>query len=142
MFDFNFDDDAGIDLTPLIDVIFMLLIFFIMTTTFSKPVMDIILPVSETATERGERGPELLVSVTYDGKIIYNSEELAPEALAEVLDERAGDLLNLFVDEKAPFEAFVRVVDVARAKRGDRFVISTQQPDRASRPAALATVQN
>ena len=39
----DFDEDASIDLTPVIDVIFMLLIFFIMTTTFSKPVLDIVL---------------------------------------------------------------------------------------------------
>ena len=45
----DFDEDASIDLTPVIDVIFMLLIFFIMTTTFSKPVLDIVLPASETA---------------------------------------------------------------------------------------------
>lgn len=128
MFDFDFDEDAGIDLTPLIDVIFLLLIFFIMTTTFSKPVLDIILPVSETSAERGERGPELLVSVTYDGKIFYNGEEMTPAALVEVLDSRGNDLLNLFVDEKAPFEAFVRVVDVIRSRRGERFVISTQPP--------------
>lgn len=131
MFDFDFDEDPGIDLTPLIDVIFMLLIFFIMTTTFSKPVLDIILPVSESAVERSERSPELMISVTYDGRIIHNSEEITPEALAGLLESRAGDLLNLFVDEKAPFESFVRVVDVARAKRGDRFVISTQQPAKA-----------
>ena len=42
----DFDEDASIDLTPVIDVIFMLLIFFIMTTTFSKPVLDIVLPAS------------------------------------------------------------------------------------------------
>ena len=45
----DFDEDASIDLTPVIDVIFMLLIFFIMTTTFSKPVLDIVLPASETS---------------------------------------------------------------------------------------------
>ena len=35
-------------------------------------------------------------------------------------------LLNLHVDEKAPFNAFVGVVDLAKTKRGGRFVISTQ----------------
>ena len=50
---FDFDEDINIDLTPLIDVIFMLLIFFIMTTTFSKPVIDIMLPASKTAEKAG-----------------------------------------------------------------------------------------
>ena len=43
MHDDPLNDDISLDITPLIDVIFMLLIFFIMTTTFSKPVLDIIL---------------------------------------------------------------------------------------------------
>lgn len=126
MLDFDFDQDAGIDLTPLIDVVFMLLIFFIMTTTFSKPVLDIILPVSESAAERTEKAPELLISITAAGKIYHQDAELAPEDLAGLLDSRSEALLNLYVDEKAPFDAFVSVMDVARTKRGERFVISTQ----------------
>ena len=51
----DFDEDASIDLTPVIDVIFMLLIFFIMTTTFSKPVLDIVLPASETSEESSRK---------------------------------------------------------------------------------------
>ena len=57
----DFDEDASIDLTPVIDVIFMLLIFFIMTTTFSKPVLDIVLPASDehgsSRPGRGGRNP-------------------------------------------------------------------------------------
>lgn len=118
--------DVDIDLTPLIDVVFMLLIFFIMTTTFSKPVLDIVLPVSETAAQPAERTPELVISVTAEGKIFHNDAELGKDALIALLDSREKDLLNLFVDEKAPFNAFVFIVDIAKAKRGGRFVISTQ----------------
>lgn len=126
MFDFDLDQDAGIDLTPLIDVIFMLLIFFIMTTTFSKPVLDIVLPASETAEQPAERAPELIITVTAEGKIYHNETELDQNTLAALLDSREKDLLNLFIDEKAPFEAFVSIVDIAKTKRGGRFVISTQ----------------
>lgn len=124
--EFDFDQDAGLDLTPLIDVIFMLLIFFVMTTTFSRPVLDIVLPSSETAEQQAERLPELAIAITAEGKVFYGETELTKDALAALLDSREKELLNLFVDEKAPFEAFVSVVDIAKAKRGGRFVISTQ----------------
>jgi Biopolymer transport protein len=132
--EFDFEEDTGIDLTPLIDVIFMLLIFFVMTTTFSKPVLDIVLPSSETAEQPAERTPELVVAITSEGKIFHNEEELTRDALATLLDSREKELLNLFVDEKAPFEAFVAVVDVAKAKRGGRFVISTQSVEHPETP--------
>ncbi|CAK7005965.1 MAG: hypothetical protein DELT_00237 [Desulfovibrio sp.] len=126
MFDFDLTQDVDIDLTPLIDVVFMLLIFFIMTTTFSKPVLDIILPVSETAEQPAERLPELIITVTAEGKVFHNETELDKDALTALLDSREKDMLNLFIDEKAPFNAFVSIVDIAKTKRGGRFVISTQ----------------
>ena len=126
MYDFDLDEDASIDLTPLIDVIFMLLIFFILTTTFSKPVLDIMLPASDAALPQTERKPELLISITAEGKMFHQDEELRPESLNALLDSRNEDLLNLFVDEKAPFQAFVAIVDIAKTKRGGRFVISTK----------------
>ena len=126
----DFDEDASIDLTPVIDVIFMLLIFFIMTTTFSKPVLDIVLPASETAEESSRKNAELVISVKADGTIHYQDRQLTKEALAAVLETRPEALLNLYVDEEAPFEAFVGVVDIARLKRGGHFVISTQPSER------------
>ncbi len=133
MYDFDLDQDAGIDLTPLIDVIFMLLIFFIMTTTFSKPVLDIVLPASDAATPQSERKPELIVTITAEGKIYHHEQEMDKEALAILLDSREDELLNVHVDEKAPFEAFVSVVDIAKTKRGGHFVISTQ-PSAGNKP--------
>ena len=125
----DFDEDAGIDLTPVIDVIFMLLIFFIMTT-FSKPVLDIVLPASETAEDAGRKGAELVISVKADGTIHHQDRQLTREELTAVLETRPEALLNLYVDEKAPFEAFVGVIDIAKLKRGGHFVISTQPSER------------
>lgn len=121
-------EEAHIDLTPLIDVVFMLLIFFIMTTTFSKPVLDIVLPKSETAEAAAGKPKEVVIGIRADGGLYYNGKAVSPEAFAELLDTMPDTLLDVHVDEKAPFEAFVRVVDVAREKRGGRFVISTQTP--------------
>ena len=108
----------------------MLLIFFIMTTTFSKPVLDIVLPASETAEEPSRKNAELLISVKADGTIHYQDQQLTKEALTAVLETRPEALLNLYVDEKAPFEAFVDVIDIAKLKRGGHFVISTQPSER------------
>jgi len=45
------DDEFGadIDLTPLIDVVFMLLLFFILAASFSAPVLQVALPTARTA---------------------------------------------------------------------------------------------
>ena len=127
-FDFGLEEEPSIDLTPLIDTIFMLLIFFIMTTTFSRPVLDILLPASGEAESSGERR-EQVISIKADGSLHYEGRQITENDLDEVLAERPEALLNLYVDRKAPFEAFVGVVDVAKVKKGGHFVISTEQPE-------------
>ena len=126
MFNFGLEEEPSIDLTPLIDTIFMLLIFFIMTTTFSRPVLDILLPASKEAEASGERR-EQVISIKADGSLHYEGKQIDRSELDAVLSERPEALLNLYVDQKAPFEAFVGVVDRAKAKKGGRFVISTRQ---------------
>lgn len=128
LFDFDLEEEPSIDLTPLIDTIFMLLIFFIMTTTFSRPVLDILLPASSEA-EASKEHQEQIISIKADGSLHYEGRQIEKSNLDAVLSERPEALLNLYVDQKAPFEAFVTVVDLAKAKKGGRFVISTQRGD-------------
>lgn len=123
---FSIDEEIGVDLTPLIDVVFMLLIFFIMTTTFNKPILDIVLPASEQAESGTQKQEELLISINKEGLFHYKDEVITYEELDVLLEQDTELLLNLFVDKEAPFEAFVSVVDIAKNKRGGRFVISTE----------------
>ena len=125
MFNFGMEEEPSIDLTPLIDTIFMLLIFFIMTTTFSRPVLDIVLPASqESEASTGKR--EQIISIKADGSLHYEGRQIDKAEVDAILAERPEALLNLYVDQKAPFEAFVDVVDIAKVRKGGRFVISTQ----------------
>ena len=124
MFD-EFDEEPRIDLTPLIDVIFMLVIFFVMTMTFSKPVLDLVLPSADNSVVR-KKEAELVLNVKSDGSIYHEGALVMKEDLPQFLDEHPDGMLNLMIDEKAPFESFVSIVDVAKHKRGGRFVISTR----------------
>lgn len=71
-----------------------------------------------------------MISIKADGSLHYEGKQIEKADLDAVLSERPEALLNLYVDQKAPFEAFVAVVDIAKAKKGGRFVISTQRNDR------------
>ena len=122
----EYDEEPRIDLTPLIDVIFMLVIFFVMTMTFSKPVLDLMLPAAENSGAR-KKDAELLLQVDSEGRIHYEGIEIKREELSDFLDSHRDGMLNLMIDEKAPFESFVSIVDVAKVKRNGQFVISTRK---------------
>ena len=119
----NFEEEPQIDLTPLIDCLFMLIIFFVLTMSFSRPVLEIILPEAKNAEEHAERR-ELVLSVKADGSLWLGDEKTDLKAL----DADPENLLNIFMDEKAPFASFVSVLDLAKVKRSGRFVISTREP--------------
>ena len=130
---FDLDEEVSIDLTPLVDVIIVLLFFFILTASFSKPILEIVLPKAESPDPGATRTRELVISIKQDGTIHHEGQQVSKEALPALLETMPDALLNLHVDEKAPFNAFVSVVDQAKTKRGGRFVISTQATS-ASKP--------
>lgn len=120
----DFDEEPQIDLTPLIDCLFMLIIFFVLTMSFSKPVLEVMLPQAANGEVTKARN-DLLLSVRKDGSLWLGSEAVTIEGLGAALDAAPERLLNIYMDREAPFASFVSVMDLAKAKRDGRFVIST-----------------
>ena len=126
----NFDEEPQIDLTPLIDCLFMLIIFFVLTMSFSKPVLEVMLPQAAHGEVSRERN-DLLLSVKKDGSLWLGSESTTLEGLSAALDAAP--------EREAPFAKFVEVMDLAKVKREGRFVISTDPEPAASANTASAS---
>lgn len=122
----NEDDLPQIDLTPLIDCLFMLILFFVLTMSFSKPVLDIVLPQVAEPTQSATRD-EVMLSVKADGSYWLDAREVTLEELTATLVAQPTKMLNIYMDERAPFSRFVAVLEVAKRERNGRFVISTDK---------------
>ena len=119
------DEEPQIDLTPLIDCLFMLIIFFVLTMSFSRPVMDLILPQSQSAQPlHADR--QISIFVDARGQYFMNAKPVTLAQIEQSVIATPGALMNLHVDAKAPFDSFVPLVDLAKTKNNARFVISTQ----------------
>lgn len=112
--------DASVDLTPLIDVVFLLLIFFMVTTTFVREGrMSLELP--EAAAEATMEPVEpVQVLVSTQGEYLVNGRTLADDRIDTVLealrDASGGDAglpLVITADGRAPHASVVRVMDAA-----------------------------
>lgn len=134
----NFDEEPQIDLTPLIDCLFMLIIFFVLTMSFSKPVLEVMLPQAAHGEVSRERN-DLLLSVKKDGSLWLGSESTTLEGLSAALDAAPERTLNIYMDREAPFAKFVEVMDLAKVKREGRFVISTVPEPAASADTVAAS---
>jgi len=125
----DFDDlDAGIDLTPIIDVLFLLLIFFIMTATFSKPVVDLTLPKADSSTA-ASRQKQLLITVDRIGNIYFKGQQIPANTINidQIMNMDTELPINFQIDSQAPFEKFMLLIDRARIKGRSNFTVTTSQ---------------
>ncbi len=107
---------ASVDMSPLIDVVFLLLIFFAVTTTFlEQSGMDLELPESSTAAPTEQSA--IVVEISVDGEIRLDGEVLTAEALEQrVAALNAEDRAKITVraDRTIELGTAVRVIDALR----------------------------
>lgn len=114
------DEEAapGIDMTPMLDMVFQLLIFFMLTSIIAaRPVLDLVLPRSEQAKPK-EKNEEIHLFLKKEGEIFIDEVAVTREALPDVLKEKVGSgekkTLFLSADREAHFHHFVHLLDVAK----------------------------
>jgi len=112
-----------LDLTPLVDVLFILLIFFLVGATFAKPYIELSLPEAKSAKPIAEKNI-LVFSITADGKLLFNQKEINPEEINNILVKYPEWPINLFVDRNADFGLFIKVVDQFKLNGRNDFLIS------------------
>ncbi len=115
-------DEFGIDLMPLIDVVFLLLIFFLITTSFTRPreerEIEVNLPSGVTGSEASSEEPVELV-VTSEGDVRFEGEAPAGNTLEEQLktlkEERPEAAIMLRGDTEAAHGKVVETLDAIKA---------------------------
>ncbi len=116
-------EEPEINLTSLIDVVFLLLIFFMVSTTFERQAL-LRLDLPEASTAETESVPEIVeFIVTDDGRLFVGDDQLVDErkatvqaAIAERFRENPEAVLVIRADAEAPHRLVVRVLDSAAAE--------------------------
>ncbi len=122
-------------LTPLIDVVFLLLIFFMVTTTFQREAaLKIELP--EAQGDREPRRQVLEVVVDAEGHYYIDHHELIntridtlKKAMRRVLRPDARPVVVVAADRRTPHQAVIRVLDAARQLGLSHISFTTEMPD-------------
>lgn len=114
------ESDDSINLTPLIDVVFLLLIFFMVSTTFTKEQhLQLDLPEAVTG-ERETQQDSLEILIAADGSYSVDGQQLVNRklrtlhsALKAISEENSDVPLIITADAKTPHEAVVSAMDIA-----------------------------
>ena len=122
-------EDSDINLTPMLDVVFIMLIFFIVTATFIKqPGTDIVRP--EADTKQPKQSVSVLVAVNASGEIWIDKKRVDAVAVAASIErlhaENPKGGLVIQADREATYEKLKAVLDAARSIGLTEVSISTE----------------
>jgi biopolymer transport protein ExbD len=128
-------DEVSVNLTPLIDVVFLLLIFFMVSTSFTKEThLAIDLPEA-TGEARAEQPDQIEILIGENGSYSINSRQLVDErlgtlksAIHQISDGDTSLPMVITADAQAPHQAVVRAMDAAGQMGFVHLSITTIQP--------------
>ena len=118
-----------VDMTPMIDIVFQLLIFFMVATTFAAQAgIKVNLPKAISGTVQPER--KLTVTITESNRVYLNEEEVTVKALGRKLEAalqgRRDKTLIIMADKKVFHGKVVRVMDIANTSGVERLAFATE----------------
>ncbi len=111
------EDEPAMNLTPMVDVIFNLLVFFMLATTFAERerLLDLELPFASATNTRQPEPRELVINVARDGGVWIDGRAVAGAELAAVLQGAANRDKNTMVtirgDRRGYYNEIVHVLD-------------------------------
>lgn len=128
-------DEPEINLIPLIDVLLVIIIFLMLTTTYAKfSGLEINLPTADSS-KQAEQPNEISVAVTANGQVLVNKAPLANAdvaAISEALRRAAGTakepVIVINADAKATHQSVVDIMQAAQAAGYPRISFATQSP--------------
>lgn len=124
-------EEPRIDLTPMVDVVFLLLIFFMISTTFvESPGISIKLP--ESSSQTIDREPkEIKVYLSQEGDIYHGEKKITVEDFRGLLAEHQADAKQttvlLLADQESRHGKVVILMDLARDAGFTKLAIATEQ---------------
>jgi biopolymer transport protein ExbD len=125
------EEEATIDMTPMLDVVFIMLIFFIVTASFVKEAgIDVNRPEAATAVKKDRAN--ILIAISDKGEIWINKRRIDVRAVQANIErlhaENPQGTVVIQADKKATTDTLIKVMDASRAAGVYDVSIAAQEP--------------
>lgn len=118
------------ELSPLIDCIFQLLIFFMLSSTFLTPAIQLTLPSATAGTSQNEL--EIIITLSKEGDVYLNNTKTSlislKSELQRMLTESNHKSVTIRGDHNMPYSAFLDALDIAKRSGAVHVNVAHQTP--------------
>ena len=123
---------AAVDLTPIVDTVFNLLIFFALSLNFAATSGGINVRLPKAATAEPIKAEQLTISLTKDDKLYLNDKTISLDELSKTLERNQNkeSLVIIRADNAVPHGRVVEVMDMAKTHGFSRLAIGVEQAPR------------
>ena len=125
-------------MTAMMDIVFLLLCFFVTTSVFSQweYEISISLPTAQSGKIPDRLPGEIIINVAKDGKVSINQQQMTTDALKKRLQNLVryfpGQPVVLRADKATPYEELMKVIDSCRQADVWNFSLATMEDDAAA----------
>ncbi|MFZ1024605.1 MAG: biopolymer transporter ExbD [Limnoraphis robusta] len=127
------DRPAEINIVPMIDVIFSILAFFIISSLFLTRSEGLPVNLPKASTSQQQKTEQIAVTIDSEGKVALNRESLAVQQLEQevrkLIPQNDSRIVILNADEAVNHGIVVEVMDQIRRVEGAKLAIATKKPD-------------
>jgi len=123
-------EEASIDMTPMLDVVFIMLIFFIVSTTFvQEQGVEINTPSSSLGSEPKSKG--IIIAIDEEGQAWYDQKEVSLAQMSNTLVAKLAEQTDLSVlikaDENTPTGDLIHLLDEIRGLGVQQVAVATEK---------------
>jgi biopolymer transport protein ExbD len=125
---------SALNLTPLIDVVFLLLVFFLVASRLSEEdrKLDVVLPSAGSAQPMTAEPREIIVSIDQSGKYYLDAKNVSEQDLREIFQRAVADnptrqSVIIRGDRRAPFQFVVTVMDLCNQAGIANYSVTTAE---------------
>ncbi|HKK17141.1 MAG TPA: biopolymer transporter ExbD [Opitutales bacterium] len=119
-----------INVTPLIDLAFALLIIFMITTPLLEQTIEVNLPVEASKSQPDDREDFQTVSINKAGLYYWGEEQVSKQQLGDLLDTMAMDpappVLSIRADASLPYQQVITVIDMIKQRKLSKISLDTK----------------
>ena len=119
-----------INVTPLIDLAFALLIIFMITTPLLEQTIDVNLPLEAAKTQPEDREDFQAISIDQAGLYYWGEEQVSQQQLGDLLDTMAMDpappVLSIRADATLPYQRVITVIDMIKQRKLSKISLDTK----------------